>query len=132
MDEWRSKYEAYLASSAWKVKRENAIARAGGRCERCHFPFTSFEEEFVCELQVHHLTYERLGKEKPSDLMVVCIACHEIEDEKRAKQGERRARNALYYARLNGWASKKYGEDWNMHCNVDAVQDEFESWLSYQ
>ena len=27
-------------------------------------------------LDVHHLTYERLGREKDEDLRVLCRACH--------------------------------------------------------
>ena len=30
-------------------------------------------------LQVHHLTYERLGNERDEDLKVLCWACHERE-----------------------------------------------------
>lgn len=39
-------------------------------------------------LELHHLTYQNLGKEKPSDVQVLCRACHEVEEQfKRQEKG---------------------------------------------
>jgi hypothetical protein len=57
-----------LESPAWKAKRREAIARAGGRCQLCNSDAQPF--------QVHHRTYERVGWELPGDLIVLCGPCH--------------------------------------------------------
>lgn len=61
-------YASYLSSDHWRDTREQAIERAGGECERCG---TSDPP-----LHVHHLTYERLGREQDDDLEVLCRSCH--------------------------------------------------------
>lgn len=64
-----AEYQAYLSSQPWYVKRGAAIQNASGVCECCeYFPAT----------QAHHITYERIGHELPSDLMAVCSFCHEL------------------------------------------------------
>lgn len=60
-------YAAYLASDRWAVTRLGALHRAGWRC-RCG--------SRSC-LQVHHLTYARVGAELPDDLVVLCRNCHQ-------------------------------------------------------
>ena len=37
-------------------------------------------------MEVHHKTYERLGKERRSDLEVLCPRCHRIADRERELQ----------------------------------------------
>ena len=59
-------YENYLKSPAWKVKRDAVKQRDGGQC--------------VCGTQateVHHKTYDNIGKEPLSDLVALCKECHE-------------------------------------------------------
>ncbi len=63
----RSKYDAYMASEAWQKKRKRALARAGYECACCGSSD---------DLQVHHKTYVRLGKERDNDLLVLCKPCH--------------------------------------------------------
>jgi hypothetical protein len=65
-------YRSYIRSPAWKARRIEVIRRAKGICERCHrWPIVN----------VHHVTYERLGRELPGDLLGVCNLCHqEIHD----------------------------------------------------
>lgn len=62
-------YEAYLQSPEWRARREAALERFGRRCATCNRPD---------RLEVHHRTYERLGGEHPSDLVVLCETCHGI------------------------------------------------------
>lgn len=60
-------YHEYMRSDKWREKRRQVILRAGGTCERCHlWPIVN----------VHHLTYERLGDELLEDLLGVCTRCH--------------------------------------------------------
>ena len=61
-------YSKYIRSPAWRALRCKVIGRSGGDCERCGvWPVVN----------VHHLTYERLGSEDLSDLQGVCSKCHQ-------------------------------------------------------
>jgi 5-methylcytosine-specific restriction endonuclease McrA len=63
-------YMRYLQSSDWRKRRKRLIKEACGCCQRCGRERKA--------LQVHHITYERLGCELDTDLMVVCPACHKV------------------------------------------------------
>ena len=58
----------YLNTREWKVKRKRALIQAGNRCQICGSTH---------RLEVHHRTYERLGNELLSDLVVLCRKCHQ-------------------------------------------------------
>ncbi len=60
-------YNNYLGSDHWKATRNKALERADYECWHCGGGD---------KLHVHHLTYERIGKELPTDLMVLCASCH--------------------------------------------------------
>jgi len=60
-------YRAYLRSPEWRARRRRALALAGDACEVCGKGG---------RLEVHHTTYARLGKERLSDLVVLCRRCH--------------------------------------------------------
>lgn len=60
--------EVYLKSVHWKQLRLNTLQSQGRICCKCGS---------MKRLQVHHLTYARLWKELPTDLIVVCRSCHE-------------------------------------------------------
>ena len=62
-------YLAYMASAEWRQTAAAAKSRAGYRCERCGA---------TGRLEVHHRTYDRLGREWPEDLQVLCPSCHAI------------------------------------------------------
>jgi 5-methylcytosine-specific restriction endonuclease McrA len=62
----RRTYDDFLKSPEWAATRAVALKRAGGRCERCGAPAR----------EVHHLTYERVGAERPEDLQALCAPCH--------------------------------------------------------
>ena len=62
-------YSEYLKTEGWKARRLKALDRAGNRCQVCHA---------AAGLEVHHNTYERLGHERPADLVVLCRACHQL------------------------------------------------------
>jgi 5-methylcytosine-specific restriction endonuclease McrA len=65
--ERQREYSRYLRSDEWKVRRDAAVARAGGRCQDCGARR---------DLDVHHLPYKRKGAELPEDLRAVCRQCH--------------------------------------------------------
>lgn len=64
----RKVYSKYIHSEEWKDFRLSIIRVRGYRCEKCG------ETEGI--IHAHHLTYERFMKEIPSDIMLLCIPCH--------------------------------------------------------
>jgi 5-methylcytosine-specific restriction endonuclease McrA len=60
-------YTEYLATPQWRAKALEAKQRAGWLCALC----PSGEE-----LETHHRTYARVGRERPEDLIVLCGRCH--------------------------------------------------------
>jgi len=57
----------YLRSEHWQEVRRKKLKQAGYKCEACGQKV---------KLDIHHLTYERLGKERLSDLQALCRPCH--------------------------------------------------------
>src|SRR3990167_3140046 len=58
--------EVYLKSHHWREVRTEAICEAVHKCRRCGI------SDDEATLDVHHLTYERLGFENPDDVIVLC------------------------------------------------------------
>lgn len=77
----------YLNSTHWRTERLRAIERAGHRCERCRATPDLFH--------VHHLSYERLWRELPGDLQVLCEPCRD-----RLHGGKRRSARRRQPGRL--------------------------------
>lgn len=67
----KSDYRAYLLTTHWRKLKRRKMAQADWRCESCSAPYGC-----GIPIDVHHLTYERLGMEELSDLRVLCRACH--------------------------------------------------------
>lgn len=67
----RVDYTAHLTSREWAVMRRWKIEEAGYRCQLCNAGGKGVE------LNAHHRTYERLGRERREDLIVLCNECHE-------------------------------------------------------
>jgi hypothetical protein len=65
----RLSYDEYLVSEHWIRKRSEAKSRAGYKCQLCGL----FGGKY---LNVHHASYDRLGHESATDLIVLCRACH--------------------------------------------------------
>lgn len=116
-------YRKRISSKAWRDLRRRLIASADFRCALCATKVCDWSK-----LEIHHKTYDRLGRERDSDLEVLCKQCHEIRDADRSRDTASRAADALEYARLDGWASKVYGPNW---CNgdVDAIEAAFDAWV---
>ena len=119
---WHQRYRKVLSSTRWKLLRQRLIGSRGG-CERCGS---------VKQLEIHHITYERLGRELDSDLLVLCPGCHSVADAQReievARCREQRSAESLYIARVHGFARKKYGEDWHANHDLSDVYDDFDKW----
>ncbi len=65
-----SQYTEYLKSPWWRARRLAVIRLRGERCERCGCRY---------HLQLHHRTYERVGRERPEDVELLCRWCHQRE-----------------------------------------------------
>lgn len=78
------KYHLYLNSEKWKAIRAAVLARDGGKCRSCYHREgeptgvvglrRSRKQPTV--LEVHHLTYQRVGHELLHDLILLCQVCH--------------------------------------------------------
>lgn len=69
----KKEYLEYLKSESWQQKRRNLARSADAKCYCCGaIPRPGNP------LDLHHLTYERLGHELPTDLVAICRSCHDI------------------------------------------------------
>lgn len=59
-------YQEYLESYAWKALKKTKLEEQSD-CECCWAPATS----------VHHLSYDRLWREKSEDIVSICERCHD-------------------------------------------------------
>ena len=117
MNNHSEEYTTYINSDVWRLKCKRLVQLAGFRCQECG--------RCAIGLEVHHLTYDRLGNEHDRDLQVLCSPCHEKADPIRSVHASTRS----WTARVEGWATKKYGDDWDSWKSFEDVSDEFETWL---
>lgn len=61
-------YKGYLRSKAWSARKKRYREKHGSNCERCG--------RGKCITHFHHVSYERLGKERDADLLLLCETCH--------------------------------------------------------
>lgn len=61
------RYGAYLKTEHWKITRAYMSKKYDGKCEVCGSDN---------KINIHHLTYERMGAETEDDLMCLCESCH--------------------------------------------------------
>ena len=115
--QWRQRYEARINSEPWRKLRAKLIKTRGDQCESCHKRLP---------LELHHKTYERLGRELAADLVLLCSECHKVADVVRARRGRIRSAQALYDAGLNTYASKKYGDNYRWS---ERLEEEYDTWL---
>lgn len=67
IEAWKHNLDAYYRSRWWAKQRMKALSNSRYKCEIC---------SSTDNLQVHHLTYETIGRERPEDLQVLCFYCH--------------------------------------------------------
>lgn len=79
-------YENYIRSAAWQLKREERLKIDDYKCAMCGRP----QDKTKNGLQVHHISYRRLGNEIVyEDLVSLCPNCH-----RKIHQFYKRARRA--------------------------------------
>lgn len=110
-------YTDRISSPEWfqlcsRLKRER-----GHKCDRCgkHYPF----------LEVHHLTYARLGQERDDDLEVLCHDCHIVADYERREQKQDNKEK-----RMLAWACTVYGDSWGQRYSKDFIKNEYSKFIS--
>jgi hypothetical protein len=71
-------YDLYVGSSLWRLRRFLWWVRSDRRCERCGRPVVLHARrgDVARSVTVHHLTYARLGRERRSDVALICWPCH--------------------------------------------------------
>ena len=69
--EKRKQYIEYIKSEKWREFKNGIIKKRGAKCEKCG--------KTDIMLHAHHLTYERFMNELESDIMILCVSCHEME-----------------------------------------------------
>lgn len=67
-DSSQAEYNAYINSDEWREKARRIRERDGYRCQICGASDVP--------LEVHHLTYARLRRERDDDLITLCHDCH--------------------------------------------------------
>src|SRR5262249_32313579 len=68
LSDWSMMYRDYLGSMAWSLKRLQILARDNFQCQSCGSEYN---------LQAHHLSYSRIFRERPNDLVTLCRTCHQ-------------------------------------------------------
>lgn len=63
-----TRYQEYLQSPQWKVKRQKVLERDRSKCQGC------LERTAT---QVHHLTYQHVFDELLFELVAMCESCHQ-------------------------------------------------------
>lgn len=106
----RLRYEDYLKSDQWRQIRELLFKRRGRKCESCG----SIEN-----LEIHHLNYRHLGKERPEDLKILCQPCH-------AREDSRRKYRNLENREFASWFRARTDQD-----PYDATEDDWEAFWEW-
>lgn len=123
-DEHSPEYRRRLASAEWKRLRDQKLAEVQFRCEKCGI------SQWSKPLEVHHLTYITLGRERLSDLQVLCDDCHrslhQIERSQKMKenrlQKEQRAKFGKdLYGAFDDFMRRLYGPNWSFRLTNDRI-----------
>jgi hypothetical protein len=69
-------YREYMCSPEWMSLRDKVLKERGHRCEFCG--------SAMGRLEIHHVTYVRIGQELMDDLRVLCRFCHAKEHRRKA------------------------------------------------
>lgn len=69
-EHYRSYVKRYMRSARWRVTRQRILDAHSGCCARCGVSRERYK------VDVHHLTYARLGGEEDADLLPLCYRCH--------------------------------------------------------
>lgn len=71
-EQWWRKYSTHLKSDKWKAFKLRIIAKRGAMCERCGTSGHSVR------LDLHHISYTNVGREREEDVKLLCHRCHQL------------------------------------------------------
>ena len=113
-------YHDHMRSPAWRRTRAAKLELSGYRCEHCGA---------TGRLDVHHKTYERFTRERPSDLEALCPGCHAKADREREQSADAARYNGGRFTFIDkvygGYASPDAEQAWD---EWKARQDEAEAY----
>jgi len=92
-------YKLALVSDYWRALSASVFQQRGPYCQRCG--------KFSLGLELHHLTYDRVGRERPQDVVIVCRVCHPDADRERQWAVE----TAAEESRFDAWATARFGDE---------------------
>jgi len=74
-------YQRVLHSRRWRDLKWRRIRIAKFRCEgSCGYVYNGrYARGAVRHFELHHVTYERLGRELLTDVRILCPTCHAVE-----------------------------------------------------
>lgn len=70
-------YQRYLKDHHWRMFRKWILRQRGGACEKCGISNVWSIMAYGQPINVHHISYDHLGQERPEDVVVLCRRCHE-------------------------------------------------------
>jgi len=79
------RYEVYMHSWLWRLRRWLWFHQSDRRCERCGCPLVlhardaaamAMQGQAARVLSVHHRHYRTLGRERRCDVQLLCSICH--------------------------------------------------------
>lgn len=103
------------------MRRATALLQSGYQCADCGlivFPHERHVHILAYQLEVHHLTYIRLGNEREDDLCVLCKECH--------MRRHKRYLPAHYYETFPRPWNKSSDEGLSDYIGEDALDEAFE------
>lgn len=77
MKDMPTEYREYLKSARW-VEYSEQVKTETRACEGCGLRRLWARYLYGQDLNVHHLTYERVGCERREDVRVLCLRCHAV------------------------------------------------------
>jgi 5-methylcytosine-specific restriction endonuclease McrA len=121
MGRFRKRYEQAISSPHWRRLSLLAWDRSAGACEKCGRIKTP---ESLFSLSLHHVTYERIGRELLSDVLLLCPRCHRDADFEREDPSSPQSRK--FAERLDVWATERFGADWYERADAEKIIASFE------
>jgi len=116
-----AEYKRVINSPRWRKLREQLIHAYDSVCQRC--------KKKSDKLSLHHKNYERLGKERLTDLELVCENCHPSADEERKRAGQDSRAAASYDRAQKTYFTKKFGEE-NLGYQTPNDEAQFADWVT--
>ena len=111
-------YLKHLKSANWRKFCKLALRAANFACQKCGYG--------SARLEVHHLNYDRLGREYLTDVQVLCPDCHPKADLERKLAAEARGRERQEQSAYHTYMMKTYGDGYERD---EDTYEEFREWI---